>query len=596
VPTRGQADLAVVKRALVKDLAILPGDLTYYSGPLLSGEVVDFDIQVRNTGDLPVQGASVVLYDGNPAAGGVEVARRVLGDWFEGGTSVTVTLSWTVPEPVSAHTLYAIVDADAAVTEFNEYNNQQWVTLGGTDLSPMELVTSSAQVDGAARLVVRVRNAGGPESPVATLGVRPAGGGGAALATAAIPALAAGTSAEVAVDLPAGSVPPETAVKFDIRTDDAGAVEDVNRENDLLTAEVTGAVDESPAVATTVEVVTDLDEIPVAEAGTTVFHVWLSAMPSAPVSLAVSAVAGGDADLTVSNGATFTIQPSAWNTPVAVTLAAAADADSDNGTTQFQIAESGSTVGVVAKQVLAVEMDDDAQNAVGGTLATNTTWSDTTKDYVITSQLVIPAGVTLTIEPGVRVRHGGSLDFTAIKLSGTLVASDADFLFYTRAEYYSSWRFNGIDVLSGGNVQLNRCSLRSIERNYTDTSRWSAIVTSLEASTIQVKGCSFESLNTLNGNRTSFGVQVRSLPTATIGDDTTQPTALPCSFSGFYYGIGWKFGSGVQDIGVCEFDNCFSNVRIWGDVTVRRWCATPVPRSCSIIRTPTSMPATARWW
>ncbi len=320
--------------------------MTYYSGPLLSGEVVDFDIQVRNTGDLPVQGASVVLYDGNPAAGGVEVARRVLGDWFEGGTSVTVTLSWTVPEPVSAHTLYAIVDADAAVTEFNEYNNQQWVTLGGTDLSPMELVASSAQVDGTARLVVRVRNAGGPESPVATLGVRPAGGGGAALATAAIPALAAGTSAEVAVDLPAGSVPPETAVKFDIRTDDAGAVEDVNRDNDLLTAEVTGAVDESPAVATTVEVVTDLDEIPVAEAGTTVFHVWLSAMPSAPVSLAVSAVAGGDADLTVSNGATFTIQPSAWNTPVAVTLAAVADGDSENGTTQFQVAESGSTVGV----------------------------------------------------------------------------------------------------------------------------------------------------------------------------------------------------------------------------------------------------------
>jgi WD40 repeat protein len=568
VPTRGQADLAVVKRALVKDLAILPGDLTYSAGPLLSGEVVDVSIQVRNTGDLPVQGASVVVYDGNPAAGGVEVARRVLGDWFEGGTSVTVALSWTIPEPVGAHTLYAVVDADAVVTEFNEYNNQQWVTLGGTDLSPMEVVSSVAQADGSARMVVRVRNAGGPESPVATLGVRPAGGAGAALATASIPALAAGTSAEVAVDLPVGSVLPGTATKFDVRSDDTGVVEDVDRTNDLLTAEVMGVADASPAVATTVEVVTDLDEIPVAEAGTTVFHVWLSAMPSAPVSLAVTAVAGGDPDLTVQSGATIQIQPSAWNTPVAVTLAAAADdGDSVNGTTQFQIAESGSTVGVVSKQVQAVEMDDDAQNAVGGTLATDTTWNDTTKDYVITTQLVVPAGVTLTIGPGVRVRHGGNLYFTAIKVSGTLVASDADFLFYTYAQYYSSERFNGIEALSGGNVQLNRCSLRSIERNYTDQWRWSAIVTSLETCSIQVKGCSFESLNTLGGNRTSFGVQLRSLPNGTIGDDTTQVTPVACSFKGFSYGIGWKFGTGVQNIGVCQFQDCQSNVRIWGDVT-----------------------------
>jgi WD40 repeat protein len=567
VPTRGQADLAVVKRALVKDLAILPGDLTYSAGPLLPGEGVDFYIQVRNTGDLPIQGASVVLFDGNPTAGGVEVARRVLGDWFEGGTSVTVTFNWTIPEPMSAHTLYAVVDADAAVTEFNEYNNQQWVTLGGTDLSPMEVVSSSAQSDGSARLVVRVRNAGGPESPVATLAVRPAGGAGAALATASIPALAAGTSAEVAVDLPAGSVPPETPVKLDVRTDDTGVVEDVDRSNDLMTTELMGAADASPAAAAVVEVKTDLDEIPVAEAGTTVFHVWLSAMPSAPVSLAVTAVAGGDPDLTVSTGATFTIQPSAWNTPVAVTLAAAADGDSANGTGQFLIAESGSTIGVVSKQIQAMEMDDDAQNVVGGTLAANTTWNDTTKDYLITSQLVVPAGVTLTIGPGVRVRHGGSLDFTPIKVNGTLVASDADFLLYTRAEYYNSWRFNGIEVLSGGNVQLNRCSLRSIERNYTDQWRWSAILTSLEASTIQVKGCSFESLNTLSGNRTSFGVQLRSLPNGTVGDDTTQATPIPCSFKGFSYGIGWKFGTGVQNIGVCQFQDCQSNMRIWGEVT-----------------------------
>ena len=93
-----------------------------------------------------------------------EIDRRTIPGWFEGKTSTTVTMNWTVPEPAGAHTIYAVVDPDAAVTEYNEYNNQQWLTLGGTDLMPMGVLSSSVEDDGSARMVVKVRNAGGPVS------------------------------------------------------------------------------------------------------------------------------------------------------------------------------------------------------------------------------------------------------------------------------------------------------------------------------------------------------------------------------------------------------------------------------------------------
>ncbi len=61
-----------------------------------------------------------------------------------------------------------------------------------------------------------------------------------------------------------------------------------------------------------------------------------------------------------------------------------------------------------------------AATEVFGTLPGDTTWTLAESPYVITSDLSIPAGVTLTIEPGVVVKFGNQ--FTALEVSGTLSA------------------------------------------------------------------------------------------------------------------------------------------------------------------------------
>ena len=51
-----------------------------------------------------------------------------------------------------------------------------------------------------------------------------------------------------------------------------------------------------------------------------------------------------------------------------------------------------------------------ATNFVGGTLVANTSWSST---IVVTSSVVVPGGVTLTVQPGTQVRLGAGLSITA---------------------------------------------------------------------------------------------------------------------------------------------------------------------------------------
>ncbi len=62
----------------------------------------------------------------------------------------------------------------------------------------------------------------------------------------------------------------------------------------------------------------------------------------------------GDTDLTVSGGETLTFTSANWNTPQTVTLSAAEDADTVNGTAIFSVASSGLTtvnVNATLKQI-----------------------------------------------------------------------------------------------------------------------------------------------------------------------------------------------------------------------------------------------------
>ncbi len=73
--------------------------------------------------------------------------------------------------------------------------------------------------------------------------------------------------------------------------------------------------------------------------------------------------------------------------------------------------------GYTASVPLVVQVRSSIQN-VQGTITGNVTWTKD-KTYVITNNIGVPAGSTLTIEPGTTVRFNGDFTFT---IAGTLIA------------------------------------------------------------------------------------------------------------------------------------------------------------------------------
>ncbi|MEO3874442.1 glycoside hydrolase family 6 protein [Nonomuraea sp. B12E4] len=100
--------------------------------------------------------------------------------------------------------------------------------------------------------------------------------------------------------------------------------------------------------------------VTVPEGGTAGYTVALARQPSSNVSV-TSTAGSGDTNITVSSGGSLTFTTSNWNTPQTVTLAAAQDSDTTNGSRTFTVASSGLT----SRTVTATEADDDGAPPTG---------------------------------------------------------------------------------------------------------------------------------------------------------------------------------------------------------------------------------------
>ena len=114
-------------------------------------------------------------------------------------------------------------------SEFDELNNQQSLSIGGTDLAA-SLVSYSVETNGAVRIIAQVQNLGAPSATNSILGIRREGQTNSLLAIITVPILEPGRLAQVALDLPSGTQP-EGEVVYRLFADEAQAVADVDTNN-----------------------------------------------------------------------------------------------------------------------------------------------------------------------------------------------------------------------------------------------------------------------------------------------------------------------------------------------------------------------------
>jgi uncharacterized repeat protein (TIGR02543 family) len=142
-----------------------------------------------------------------------------------------------------------------------------------------------------------------------------------------------------------------------------------------------------------VSVITDKSTVNVAEGSTETFQAKLSHQPASTINVTVARMSG-DTDITVQSGSALTFTTGNWETWQMVTLAAAVDADTENG--QATITLTPDDVNYLSAEVTAIEIDKDT------TLTVTNDGSGTTDPA---GEVIVEKGVATPILAHVPVSH-----------------------------------------------------------------------------------------------------------------------------------------------------------------------------------------------
>jgi len=158
--------------------------------------------------------------------------------------------------------------------------------------------------------------------------------------------------------------------------------------------------------------------VTVPEGSTAQFTVKLAGQPPSSVTVSIGKQAGGDLDLTA-NATSLTFTPSNWNQPQPVTVSAAQDADTSNGTAKFIV----SSTGLASQTVTATEADDDDDNDDQAIIvSTNSVVVPEGGAATFTVRLAAPPPANVTVTIGKET--GGDPDLLAAPTSLTFTSSD----------------------------------------------------------------------------------------------------------------------------------------------------------------------------
>ncbi|MDF7797967.1 sulfatase-like hydrolase/transferase [Pontiellaceae bacterium B1224] len=141
----------------------------------------------------------------------------------------------------------------------------------------------------------------------------------------------------------------------DVSGSQPAVLADLQAESSIITASIS-AENNSLGSFTSYEVLLSENDLSVSEGGTASVDVSLSADPGKTVMVTVAHFTG-DSDLSVVGGSSLTFTSSDWNTPQAVTLAAAQDADANHSGATFWVTTDDIDA---VRKLFVFEADDEA--------------------------------------------------------------------------------------------------------------------------------------------------------------------------------------------------------------------------------------------
>ncbi len=177
------------------NLQVDPAGLTVSPEPVLEGGSVVLEIVVENNGGTAANDVLVGLFDGLPAEGGLELARTVLTGTLGPGESRVASAQILDFEGSADRVLFAIVDPDGVVPEFDEDDNlalRQVAVLSLPDLAlsagSLRLTPSLPTPGNTVTLEVTVSNLGEQPSGEVSVEVFSGSPSGAVLAAGTVSA------------------------------------------------------------------------------------------------------------------------------------------------------------------------------------------------------------------------------------------------------------------------------------------------------------------------------------------------------------------------------------------------------------------------
>ena len=458
-----------------------PGCSVAYTKTWDNGSGFGANLVITNTGD-PVTGWNLTFaFPGNQ-----QLANGWPVSFSQSGNVMTISSNaeWNATLPtgsdftVGFNGTYSGVNNDPSTFTLNG------VTCGGTGITPNLVITpTTVSVPEGGMVTYAVRLSSAPSGNVTVTSTR--------------------TSGDSDITVSAGGTLTFTPQNWaSTQNVTLSAAEDADSINGTatITVSATGGIASASVTATEADndtgqsIVVSPTALSVPEGGTATFGVRLSSAPSANVTVTCAVASGGDADISVSNG-TKTFTPQNYATVQNVTVAAAEDADTTNGTRVITCASSG----LASVSVTATEADNDPGNQAIVVAPTSVSVPEGgTATFGVHLAVQPSANVTVTCTAG-----AGDTDITVSGSSGTKTFTSANWNVdqnVTLAAAEDADTTNGSRTITCASTGLTSVSVTATE---VDNDPAQAIVVNPSA------------LSVPEGSTAIFGVRLAAAPAAT---------------------------------------------------------------------------------